>query len=469
MKKIIPLVIIALILICPIFAEEAHATTVFLTSDNVLGHDEDMQMLNDIKSQIEAKSNGQVNVIVDSEASNPGEGSRAIAADCDIAVTIAYACAGNLVDLASYSTQSTKKIIYVNAGSLDLTDINFLRRSYDDNWSSSSFAAIENPGQFLYDSGIVLLQPGQRYYGQTDHGNLDYSSSEINGYIADEVMKQVYSNGVIRKFDSDLIVRHKLDPKYLAEDSKKIVDGFGTPMADSYGSYTTQQLLYMSASYLAGYSLDIPPSFAPPDNPAEYSTFTKGSYSFNEYCEMADIVVDYMEEHGKAPDSISYKGATISYYDLVYNFALLTQDDFDAAHMNFPQNADFQKYNSNILLDILPIALLIFAFIAIVIILRKVYKAIKRRIKRLKNRGKDNNYYRSQGKRSNSRNRNSRKGSRSNNSSRGSSKSRGSNSRRGNSRNSKSNKSSRIFHKNLDIDQYGNSKQSKPKRLNKKR
>ena len=99
MKKIIPLLIIALILICPIFAEEVHATTVFLTSDNVLGHDEDFEMLNDIKNKIEAKSNGQITVIVDDSASNPGEGDRVMNAECDIAVSIAYACAGNLVDL----------------------------------------------------------------------------------------------------------------------------------------------------------------------------------------------------------------------------------------------------------------------------------------------------------------------------------------------------------------------------------
>ena len=472
MKKIIPLFIIALILICPIFASEAHATTVFLTSDNVLGHDEDMQMLNDIKQQIEAKSNGQITVIVDSEASNPGEGTRAMQADCDIAVTIAYACAGNLVDLASYSTQSTKKIIYVNAGSLDLTSINFLRRSYDDNWSSSSFASLQNPGQFLYDSGITLLQPGQKFYGETDKGNLDYSSSEINGYIADEVMKQVYSDGVIRKFDSDCIIRHNLDPKYLAEDSKKIVDGYGTSMAESYGSYTTQQLLYMSSSYLVGYSLDIPQSFAAPDNPSENSYFTQGSYTFNEYCEMADIVVDYMNEHGKAPDSIDYKGAKIGYYDLVYNFALLTQDDFDAAHMNFPQKADFQRYNSNILLDILPIALILIALVAVILIARKIIKKAKRWFRRLRNRDKDNNYYRNQASRNNSRKHNSNRNSRSSsrNSSRiyGDSNSRNSNTRR-NSRAANNKKSSRIFHKRIDLDPYDDSRSNQPKRLHKKR
>ncbi len=468
MKKIIPLLIIALILICPIFAEEVHATTVFLTSDNVLGHDEDFEMLNDIKNKIESKSNGQITVIVDDSASNPGEGDRVMNAECDIAVSIAYACAGNLVDLGAYSAQSTKKIIYVNAGSLDLTNINFLRRSYDDNWSSSSFASLQNPGQFLYDCGITLLQPGQKFYSQTDNGNLDYSSSEINDYIADEVMKQVYSDGVIRKYDSDLINRHQLDPQYLAEDSKKIADSYGSPMGESYGSYTTQQLLYMSSSYLVGYSLEVPPSFEAPDNPSEYSMFTKNSYTFNEYTEMADIVVDYMKEHGKAPDSISYNGATIGYYDLVYNFALLTEDDSDASHMNFPQSAEFHKYNSNILLDILPIAIIVVIIIAIVLIIRKAIRKVKRWTRRLKNRNKGNDYYRSQTNRSNPRkrrnnNQNSRN-TRRQQSPRNTRKTR--NSRTPSTRN----KSNRKFRNRLDIDSYNNNQRSnQPKRLNKKR
>ena len=35
MKKIIPVLIISLIILCPIFAESVDATTVFLTSDNL--------------------------------------------------------------------------------------------------------------------------------------------------------------------------------------------------------------------------------------------------------------------------------------------------------------------------------------------------------------------------------------------------------------------------------------------------
>ena len=395
MKKFLALSIIALFLICPVFSDHASATTVFLTSDNVLGHDEDMNMLYEIKEDIESKSNGQITVVVDSDASNPGEGTRAINADCDIAVTIAYACAGNLIDLADYSTRTTKTVIYVNAGGLDLNKINFLRRSYDDDWSSSSFAAIQQPGKFLSDSGVILLQPGQEYPDKTNDGNIEYSSSEINEYIADSVINAANSGSASnRQLDSDLIVTHKLDPKYLAEDSQKVVSSYGGDMEESYGSYTTQQLLYMSASYIAGYGLEVPNSFEAPNHPLKYSLLTRNSYSFNDYYNMADIVVDYMNEHGRAPDYIQYEGAVIGYYDLVYNFALLTQDDMDSSHMNFESESQFNKFYDNGLLGLLPIAVLIVLIIIIVAIIRKIRKSRRNRRYR-KARYDQRNYYRS--------------------------------------------------------------------------
>ena len=53
MKKIIPILIISLIILSPIFAESVDATTVLLTSDNMNGHDGDLKRLNDIKDRIE--------------------------------------------------------------------------------------------------------------------------------------------------------------------------------------------------------------------------------------------------------------------------------------------------------------------------------------------------------------------------------------------------------------------------------
>ena len=385
MKRIIALFLLSLIILCPIFAESADAVSVFLTSDNLNGHDADFARLNDIKDRIESKTNGDIIVVIDDSASNPGEGTRLMNTRSDVAVTIAGACAGNLVDLADYSTKVDRKIIYINAGSLDLNNINFLRRSYDDNWSDSTFASVQSPGKFLNDAGIIFIQPAVEYPNECHKGIIKSDSDVVNEYIANQIINAVYAEtSENRQLDSDLIVYHNLDPKYLAEDSKQIVDGHGEDMKDLYGSYTTPQLLYMSASYIAGYSLDVPQYFEVPDNPQKYSSFTKGEYSFNDYYNMADIVVDYMKEHGKAPDSINYEGATIGYYDLVYNFALLTEDDTSASNMNFPSEFRFHRYYSNFLYDILPIGIIIIVIIAVLLVIRKIIKSIKRRIQRRK-------------------------------------------------------------------------------------
>ena len=385
MKRIIALFLLSLIILCPIFAESADAVSVFLTSDNLNGHDADFARLNDIKDRIESKTNGDIIVVIDDSASNPGEGTRLMNMRSDVAVTIAGACAGNLVDLADYSTKVDRKIIYINAGSLDLNNINFLRRSYDDNWSDSTFASVQSPGKFLNDAGIIFIQPAVEYPNECHKGIIKSDSDVVNEYIANQIINAVYAEtSENRQLDSDLIVYHNLDPKYLAEDSKQIVDGHGEDMKDLYGSYTTPQLLYMSASYIAGYSLDVPQYFEVPDNPQKYSSFTKGEYSFNDYYNMADIVVDYMKEHGKAPDSINYEGATIGYYDLVYNFALLTEDDTSASNMNFPSEFGFHRYYSNFLYDILPIGIIIIVIIAVLLVIRKIIKSIKRRIQRRK-------------------------------------------------------------------------------------
>jgi len=385
MKRIIALFLLSLIILCPIFAESADAVSVFLTSDNLNGHDADFARLNDIKDRIESKTNGDIIVVIDDSASNPGEGTRLMNTRSDVAVTIAGACAGNLVDLADYSTKVDRKIIYINAGSLDLNNINFLRRSYDDNWSDSTFASVQSPGKFLNDAGIIFIQPAVEYPNECHKGIIKSDSDVVNEYIANQIINAVYAEtSENRQLDSDLIVYHNLDPKYLAEDSKQIVDGHGEDMKDLYGSYTTPQLLYMSASYIAGYSLDVPQYFEAPDNPQKYSSFTKGEYSFNDYYNMADIVVDYMKEHGKAPDSINYEGATIGYYDLVYNFALLTEDDTSASNMNFPSEFGFHRYYSNFLYDILPIGIIIIVIIAVLLVIRKIIKSIKRRIQRRK-------------------------------------------------------------------------------------
>ena len=56
---------------------------------------------------------------------------------------------------------------------------------------------------------------------------------------------------------------------------------------------------------------------------------------------------------------INYEGAYISYYDLVYNFAKITQNHTNTQHMGFDSEYEFEKTNDSILLHVFPIILVI--------------------------------------------------------------------------------------------------------------
>ena len=142
-------------------------------------------------------------------------------------------------------------------------------------------------------------------------------------------------------------------------------------MKGTYGNYTAPQLLYQTSSYLNGNGLDIPKSFDEPENPLGVSLFQKETYSINDYIKMAEIVRAYMDQNGRAPDSIEYQGAHIGYYDLVYNFAKITQNHTDAEHMGFENEYHFDMVNDSILLHIVP-------FVGIILILLLAYIAYSR-------------------------------------------------------------------------------------------
>ena len=66
MKKQIAIIILTILLLASVIQDVSAATTVFLTSDNIMGTNDDADMLNSIKTYIEEISNGKINVIVDS-------------------------------------------------------------------------------------------------------------------------------------------------------------------------------------------------------------------------------------------------------------------------------------------------------------------------------------------------------------------------------------------------------------------
>ena len=83
MKKQIAILILALLIISPMVQGVTASKTVFLTSDNIVDHDTDINMLNSIKKYIEEISGGRLQVIVDNQAPEPGEGTRAITVTSD--------------------------------------------------------------------------------------------------------------------------------------------------------------------------------------------------------------------------------------------------------------------------------------------------------------------------------------------------------------------------------------------------
>jgi hypothetical protein len=136
-------------------------------------------------------------------------------------------------------------------------------------------------------------------------------------------------------------------------------------MNGTYGNYSAAQLLYQASSYLNGNGLDIPKAMAEPENPMGISFLVKDKYSIYDYINMAGIVRNYMDANGRAPDSIEYEGAHIGYYDLLYNFAKITQNHTDAKHMSFNKEYSFDKVNDSFLLKAFPFILILFVlFIA---------------------------------------------------------------------------------------------------------
>ena len=146
----------------------------------------------------------------------------------------------------------------------------------------------------------------------------------------------------------------------MAKASKALVNSNDTEFKGKYGAYTGPQLLYQTSSYLNGDGIDIPKTYDEPENPMGISFMVKDTYSVYDYFQMGGIVKQYMDENGRAPDSIEYEGAHISYYDLLYNFAKITQNHTDAKHMNFESEYHFDKVNDSILLQAFPFILILF-------------------------------------------------------------------------------------------------------------
>lgn len=379
MKKKIILVTLCFILIFSL-VQTASATSVFLTSDHIGSENNDLEMLNSVKNYIEEISNGEITAIVDSQAPGPGEGTRAIESDADVSVNFAANDAGNFLILAKAKQNVDKQIIFVNVADLDLDNRDYLRRAWDDNYSTDYFAGIRTPGTFLKESGIDYIQPVVAYPNTGDV----YTSNndEINYYIAQEIVKKINNKNTNKYYDDSLVATHNIHPSEMANASKELMQSEDTNYNGTYNSYTAPQVLYMSSSYLEGHPLSRPSNYEQPDNPLDTSILAKDSYSIYDYMKIAGIIKSYMDENGKAPNYVQYEGAYLSYQDIVYNFARITANHTTSSKMDFAGTYRFDKVNHSLLIDSIP-----FIIVAVIlVVIYGIYRRIKHRKRNKKRR-----------------------------------------------------------------------------------
>ena len=352
----------ALLIIAPVIQDVSATKTVFITTDNIVDHDFDVNLINSIKNYIQEISGGELQVVVDNQAPSPGEGYRAIQVTSDISICLAAADAGNFLQLGKYSSTADKQIIFVNIGDYDLDNSsNYLRRAWDDNYSNESLAGLHDPGTFLKNAGVYYIQPEKEFPDNFNDGILSRYDDNMAKQIAQEIVDiaKAHENDT-RVYSDDLVVTNHISPAGMAKASKALVNSNDTEFKGKYGAYTGPQLLYQTSSYLNGDGIDIPKTYDEPENPMGISFMVKDTYSVYDYFQMGGIVKQYMDENGRAPDSIEYEGAHISYYDLLYNFAKITQNHTDAKHMNFESEYHFDKVNDSILLQAFPFILILF-------------------------------------------------------------------------------------------------------------
>ena len=374
MKKQIAILIMAILILSPVIQDVSAAKTVFITSDNIIDHDSDIKLLNSLKSYIEELSGGELQVIVDNQSPAPGEGWRSIEVTRDVSVDIAASDAGNYLQLASSTVNSDKQIVFVNIGNYDLDNhTNFLRRAWDDNYSNESLAGMRDPGTFLKNAGIFYVQPAKEFPNNVHNGVISNYDENMNKQIAQEIVDIINTHGNDEKTLSDGLVTHNIiKPSVMAKASQELIKSNDKEMKGTYGNYSAPQLLYQTSSYLNGNGLDIPKSYDEPENPMGVSFMAKDTYSVYDYFKMGGIVREYMDQNGRAPDSIEYEGAQISYYDLVYNFAKITQSHTDVNHMGFESEYHFDRVNDSILLHIFPFILILFVLFLAYLLLKRI-------------------------------------------------------------------------------------------------
>jgi dipeptidyl aminopeptidase/acylaminoacyl peptidase len=171
------------------------AKTVFLTADGVSGQEADKRFVNRVASNLEQAG---IDVIVDPEAPSPNQVPRAVknAPTGSVAIIICCNCAGTIKDMCEgisgpETNGKTKKgylyeyakdlkaIIYVSVSSKSLNDINFLPKSSDDTFSPESFKGLDNPAEYIINSGITLIDNPKPSTPRMSNERADATSVQI--------------------------------------------------------------------------------------------------------------------------------------------------------------------------------------------------------------------------------------------------------------------------------------------------
>ncbi|WP_321211721.1 pseudomurein-binding repeat-containing protein [Methanothermobacter sp. DP] len=313
----------------------AAAVDIFLTSDCITGNSSsDIENLNLIKSCIENES--EHNVTVDPKAPKPGEGCRAIscAPQGGVAVYLAASCPGAMREVAKLAATTSKGVIFVNTGKLNLKNTYMLRRAWDDNFSTRYFAGIRYPYRFLTSAGVRIIQPNIDCPGASWEEKCRFIASEIMR-ILNETPGMTQKNG--RFYNSKLIAYHSIDPAVMA----RVADGIHTDLKNgrklkrTYNGYRPETFLLMVTDYMNGPIRYL--KVRGPSNPGVKSTF-HGYLSRTQYRKLAADVNRYMRRYLRAPNYVRFENGIIGYRDLLRMYSGITRTHTSSKKMQLPSS-----------------------------------------------------------------------------------------------------------------------------------
>lgn len=224
-------------------------------------------------------------MLLDPSSPKPGEAPRAIInAPSGIAAYIAAAYRVVMYDLVigvnnGYLKESAKRlesIVLIKYGSLDLGKLEFMPRSWDDNFSKERFAGLDKASKFLQSGGVKIIQPKVGTNTKSERIMKISSTLIDNAYSA----KKEYLNG---KIDSNLVAEHEINPSELACDVQRILNN-KTP------TIGTSNWVYLASQYIGDYPIKkAQNSFS---NASSSSSTYSGKLSRNEYKDIAKGVFE---------------------------------------------------------------------------------------------------------------------------------------------------------------------------------